>query len=56
LRNDKVTKEQNLTIQMDPAIALLFKNSSSVSVSKGISANLMKVSAKVSITVRSIHF
>ena len=47
-RNQKVTKEQNLAIQMDPVIAELFRHSTSVSVSKGISGNLMKETAKVS--------
>ena len=47
-RNEKVIKDQNLAIQMDPEIAQLFKNSTSVSVSKGISGNLMKLTAKVS--------
>ena len=47
-RNAKITSVQNLSIQMDPAIAALFRNSTAVSTTKGTSGHLMKESAKVS--------
>ena len=55
-RNAKIANDQNLSIQMDPEIAELFRNSTSVSVSKGISGNLMKESAKVSELSSSFFF
>ena len=55
-RNAKISSDQNLSIQMDPEIAELFKNSTSVSVSKGVSGNLMKETAKVSEFSTSFFF
>ena len=45
-RNEKVVKEKNLLIDMDPAVAAAFTNSSAVSLAKGISANLLKLGTK----------
>ena len=45
-RNEKVVKEKNLMIDMDPAVANAFANSTAVSLSKGISSNLLKVGTK----------
>ena len=48
-RNQKVTQDKDLAIKMDPQIAAIFRASTSVSLSKGISNNLMKENAKVSV-------
>ena len=42
-RNDEVEDKQDMNVYMDPEIAAILKNSSSVSVAKGISNNLFKV-------------
>ena len=45
-RNEKVVKEKNLLIDMDPAVAAAFTNSTAVSLAKGVSANLLKLGTK----------
>ena len=45
-RNKKVTEKGDMIVNMDPEIAAIFRASTSVSVSKGTSNNLMKASAK----------
>lgn len=45
-RNAKVVKDKNMLIEMDPDIAAAFNNSNAVSISKGISANLLKLGTK----------
>ena len=45
-RNDEVKKNRNKYIEMDPTVAAIFKQSTSVSTSKGISVHLLKPNAK----------
>ena len=45
-RNKKVTQEKNLLIDMDPGVAAAFTNSTAVSLTKGVSANLLKLGTK----------
>ena len=44
-RNQKIVEDQDLAIHMHPSLAAIFRNSSSVSTSKGISSHLMKAKA-----------
>ena len=45
-RTDELIKNRNKQIEMDPTIAAIFKQSTSVSISKGISSYLLKPDAK----------
>ena len=45
-RTDELIKNRNKQIEMDPTIAAIFKQSTSVSTSKGISVHLLKPNAK----------
>ena len=45
-RNSHVVKEKNMLIDLDPDVAAAFNNSTAVSLSKGISANLLKLGTK----------
>jgi len=45
-RNAKIKEEQAMMINMDPAIAEIFSQSTAVSTQKGVSSNLMRVGAK----------
>jgi hypothetical protein len=45
-RHKKVADDKNLNIDMDPEIAAVYRASTAVSVSKGTSHNLMKITAK----------
>ena len=45
-RTDELIKNRNKQIEMDPTIAAIFKQSTSVSISKGISSYLLKPNAK----------
>ena len=54
-RNLKVASDKDMNIKMDKEIADIFKNSTSVSLSKGISGNLMRESAKVSHIVSLLY-
>ena len=45
-RHDKIKEKKEMMIDLDPAIAKIFQESSSVSVAKGNSSFLMKQSAK----------
>jgi hypothetical protein len=45
-RHKKVAEDKNLNIAMDPEIAAIYRASMAVSVSKGTSHNLMKITAK----------
>ena len=44
-RNEELEAKQDMTVHLDPDIAEILKNSTSVSCQKGISNNLFKVSA-----------
>ena len=45
-RTAELIKNRNKQIEMDPTIAAIFKQSTSVSISKGISSYLLKPDAK----------
>ena len=45
-RNNKLAQERDLLIDMDPEVARIFSQSTSISTSKGISSHLLKPSAK----------
>ncbi len=45
-RNAKIKEEGKMMINMDPEIAKIFTQSTSVSLQKGVSSNLMKVGSK----------
>ena len=54
-RNKKVKEENNMMIDMDEDIAKVFRESTSVSLAKGNSAHLMKISSKRRRTKREIE-
>ena len=54
-RNKKVKEENNMMIDMDEDIAKVFRESTSVSLTKGNSAHLMKISSKRRRTKREIE-
>ena len=43
-RNDQRKSDKNMDVALDPDLAKIFKESNAVSISKGISSNMMKVS------------
>ena len=46
-RNKEVEEKNNMTVHLDPQIAEILKKSSSISISKGISNSLFKVSTLI---------
>ena len=45
-RNEKILNEQDLLIEMDPELAGIFRQSTSMSLTKGTASHLMKMSSK----------
>ena len=54
-RNEKIKKDKNMMIEMDPGIYQAFAASTKVSLSKGVSANMMKAVSKRRRTRREIE-
>jgi hypothetical protein len=54
-RHAKIKDQQDMLVSLDPDIARIFSESTAVSVSKGNSANLFKISAQRRRTTQEIQ-